>query len=131
MSAIIKALLRVLIASSLLGYMPTSLALSISDIQLNSSLNERLDATIAFTSVSPKEIENLKVGVLYNHSTSSFYRQPTITVDVVTRPNGKHFLHIQSTELIKEPVVNFILELSWSTGRLNRQYQLLIDPKLG
>ena len=131
MSATIRAFLRMLTIILLLGFLPTSFALSISDIQLNSSLNQKLDAVIALTSVTPKEIENLKVGIIYDEEYGNIYRQLKLKVDVVTKSDGKHYLHIKSIQAVTEPIINFTLELSWSTGRLNRQYQLLIDPELG
>ncbi len=131
MPATNKAFLFALFITLLLGFHPLSHALSISDIQLNSRLNQRLDAHIPFLSVSPKEIENLKVGIIYDETVTNIYRQPKIRVEVVTGSTGNHYLHVKSDEPLKEPILNFTLELSWSTGRLNREYKLLIDPELG
>ena len=131
MSVKIVAILRYLVFVGFLANISTSYALSISELQLHSKLNEKLDATIALSSVSPKDLENLKVGVIYDDSMGNIYRQPKIQIELVKQSDGKHYLRLQSQKPIIEPVVNFILELNWSTGRLNRQYQILIDPKLG
>lgn len=124
-------MIRFFVCLGLLAIFSSSYALSISELQLHSGLNQKLDATIVLNSVSPRELENLKVGISYDDSMGNFYRQPKIQIELVKQSNGKHFLKLHSQKPIIEPVVNFILELNWSSGRLNRQYQVLIDPILG
>ena len=131
MSALVMAKTKTILFAALLLLHSTGFALSISEIELKSGLNQRLDATISLQSVTSRELENLKAGITYDESVSSIYRQPKIRVSIIRQPNGQHYLQLNSEQPIIEPVVNFILELNWSTGRLNRQYQLLIDPKLG
>ncbi len=131
MSMKIITMMRFAALFALLTKISSGYALSVSELELHSSLNEKLNATIALSSISAKELENLKVGVIYDESLGNLYRQPKIQIELVKQANGKHFLQIQSQKPIIEPVVNFILELNWSSGRLNRQYQILIDPKLG
>ncbi len=42
--------------------------------------------------------------------------------------NGEHYLKITSTQPINEPFVTLLVELSWSSGRLLREYTFLLDP---
>jgi len=43
---------------------------------------------------------------------------------------GVKFLHITSSELVKEPFLMFLLEVSWPNGRLFKDYTLLFDAPL-
>ena len=107
-------------------------ALSVSEIQLNSHLNQVLDANIMLLSATPEEIENLSLGLKQvENSTSPVFHWPDVSVDIVRKEDGKYYLHISSKEPITEPVISFVLELNWSKGQLKRKYILLIDPQLG
>ena len=44
------------------------------------------------------------------------------------RPDGRQFVRLTSDRGVQEPFVDVILEISWATGRLVREYTLLFDP---
>ena len=43
-------------------------------------------------------------------------------------PDGRLFVRLTSDRGVQEPFVDVILEISWATGRLVREYTLLFDP---
>jgi len=47
---------------------------------------------------------------------------------IETRPNGEPYLRVSSFQPLNEPFVDFLVELSWSSGRLVRAYTALVDP---
>ena len=116
-----------------LGAPLTASALSLGRLSVQSSLGESLKAEIDVTSLTPDEASNLRVrvappdayriaGVDYNPVL------PATNVTVQRRADGSAFLRILSDRPVQEPFVDVILELSWSSGRLLREYTLLFDP---
>ena len=48
--------------------------------------------------------------------------------DVKTKADGKPVVRITSRDAVQEPFLDFLLEISWSKGRLLREYTVLVDP---
>lgn len=44
------------------------------------------------------------------------------------RPNGDPYIRVTSFQPLNEPFVDFLVELSWQSGRLVRAYTALVDP---
>lgn len=44
------------------------------------------------------------------------------------RPDGKPYFKIQTDRAVNDPFIDFLVELSWSSGRLVREYAFLLDP---
>ncbi|MBF8268600.1 MAG: pilus assembly protein FimV, partial [Gammaproteobacteria bacterium] len=53
---------------------------------------------------------------------------PNLKYEIKENENG-HYISITSRDVVKEPVMNFSLEVTWSKGHLIREYSLLIDPR--
>ena len=126
------ALTGVVIAALTLGT-ADCWALGLGRLSVQSSLGETLRAEIDVTSLTPEEAANLKIriappdsyraaGVDYNSVL------PTTQAALLRRADGLPFLRLTSDRVVQEPFVDVILELSWSTGRLVREYTLLFDP---
>ncbi|MEC7816393.1 MAG: FimV/HubP family polar landmark protein [Pseudomonadota bacterium] len=108
-------------------------ALGLGEIELQSWLNEPLDADISlrqsqgvdpgdvFVNVAPEEAYN-RVGLERN----SFLRN--LRFEVVTGADGNLTINVSSREPVREPYLNFLLELTWPNGRLLREYAVLVDP---
>lgn len=47
---------------------------------------------------------------------------------VEKRPNGSLYIRVTSTRAVDEPYLDLLVELSWNTGRLMREYTALVDP---
>jgi pilus assembly protein FimV len=47
---------------------------------------------------------------------------------VERRPSGQHFIKLVSTRPVSEPFIDLLVELTWSAGRLSREYTALLDP---
>lgn len=120
-------------AAALWFTVPDVHALGLGRLSVQSSLGESLRAEIDVTSLSPEEASNLNVhvappeayraaGVDYNSVLSA------TQVVLMRRADGRPYLRITSDRTVQEPFVDVILELSWSTGRLVREYTALFDP---
>ncbi|HEY2187750.1 MAG TPA: FimV/HubP family polar landmark protein, partial [Caldimonas sp.] len=53
---------------------------------------------------------------------------PSTRATFEKRPDGRLFVRLVSDRGVQEPFVDVILEISWATGRLVREYTLLFDP---
>jgi len=110
-----------------------SWAVGLGRLSVQSNLGETLRAEIDITSLTPEEAANLKVRV----ASPDAYRAAGVDYNVVLpstqaallrRADGRPFLRLTSDKVVQEPFVDVILELSWASGRLVREYTLLFDP---
>ena len=110
-----------------------TLALGLGRLAVQSSLGEALRAEIDVTSMTPEEAANLRVRIAPPES----YRAAGVDYNAVLpgtqavlsrRADGRPFLRLTSDRAVQEPFVDVILELTWSSGRLVREYTLLFDP---
>ena len=108
-------------------------ALGLGRLSVQSALGEALRAEIDVTSLTPEEASSLRVrvappeafraaGVDYNAVL------PATQVELQRRGDGRPYLRVTSDRAVQEPFVDVILEISWSTGRLVREYTMLFDP---
>jgi len=110
-----------------------ALALGVGRLNVQSALGEGMRAEIDLTSLSSEEAATLAVriasaeayraaGVDYNAVLSS--TQATLA----RRADGRPYLRVTSDRAVQEPFIEVILELTWSSGRLVREFTLLFDP---
>ena len=108
-------------------------ALGLGEIEVRSALNEPFDAVVTLTSATDEQMETLKVSIA---SSEAFARvgmpRPAILRDfefIVERSQaGKPVIRISSDDPIREPFIDFLLEAAWPSGRLLKQYTILVDP---
>jgi pilus assembly protein FimV len=110
-------------------------ALGLGKLQLNSALNQPFDARIELVSASADELDSLNVGL----ADSEAFRRARIDRPfilgklkfvVVENESGADYIQISSRDALREPFLNFLLEANWSSGRLYREYTVLLDPPL-
>lgn len=110
-----------------------SWALGLGQIRVQSALGEALRAEIEVISLSPEEAATLQARV----ATAEAYRAaglefnpvlPGTRVTLERRPDGRAVLRLAGERAVQEPFVDVMLELTWATGRLVRQYTVLLDP---
>lgn len=111
----------------ILGCLSTPVvALAVSEIELNSNLNQALNARIVLSDIKSGDLDSLNVRILEVNNGAGVL-PGAFDIEVVGEDN-KHFIHITSSKSIREPILSFTLELIWGQGRLIREYNLLIDP---
>ena len=108
-------------------------ALGLGRLTVQSALGEPLRAEIDVTSMTPEEASTLRLRIApaeaYRAAGVEF--NPVLTsaqVELQRRPDGRQVLRLTSDRAVLEPFVDVILEASWSTGRLVREYTMLFDP---
>jgi pilus assembly protein FimV len=108
-------------------------SLGIGDIRVRSALNQNLSAEIAIVAARGENPSNIKVnlapaekfdeaGVPWSYFLSKIKFQP------IVKSNGSMVIKVTSREALKEPYLNFLLEVSWPKGNLYREFTVLVDP---
>ena len=108
-------------------------ALGLGSLEVNSYLNEPLNAEIKLISNDSSELEGALVNLASANDfarvgldRSLFTAQLTFTVS--TNGAGDPVIRVTSDQPISDPFLNFLLEVNWSKGRLLREYTILLDP---
>ncbi|MFM9980912.1 MAG: FimV family protein, partial [Burkholderiales bacterium] len=97
-----------------------------------SALGQPLSAEIEIVSLQPGEEDSLAA----RFAPTEAYRQAGIEFNAalinvrfsVDRKDGKTVIRLASNAPVSEPFLNVLVELSWNTGRLVREYTFLLDP---
>ena len=108
-------------------------ALGLGRITVQSALGEALRAEIEVPEISAEEASSLRVGVATAATFKAAGLEYTaavvgIQINLQKRADGRSFLSLSSPRPVTEPFVDLILEASWSSGRVVRDYTMLFDP---
>jgi len=127
--------LGLIVAFWLATLLPTSsLALGLGEIEVNSFLNQPLNAEIEVISARPGEIDDLLVSLASSEAfTRAGLARPrhlsNLRFSVKKNEEGDEAVIIVSTKTaVKEPFLNFLIEADWSKGRVLREFTILLDP---
>ncbi len=130
-----KNTMRLFLSGALLGALlsPTTLfALGLGELRLNSALNQPFDAEIEIASATPDELNSIRVG-LANEDTfkRSGLDRPAFLSSFnlrVETNGGRPVIKVRSTSAVSEPFLSLLVDVSWTGGRVLRQYTVLLDP---
>ena len=111
----------------------TLMALGLGELELESFLNEPLKANVDLLNLDGLHEEQIRIRLATSEDfarlgVERLYFLTTIRFDVVTGGAGGPRILITSEEPVLEPYLDFILEARWPTGRLLREYTVLVDP---
>ncbi|MEO6075165.1 MAG: FimV/HubP family polar landmark protein [Dokdonella sp.] len=110
-----------------------ALAVGLGQIQVKSRLNQPLVAEIPVTVDRGSDAESLVVGLA---SAEEFSRigiersQIGVPLEfvLVKGGNGQAVIRVTSTEPVRAPFLDFLIAANWGTGRVLREYTVLLDP---
>lgn len=123
-----------LAVSLAVGSLPLSVyGLGLGEIESRSVLNENFSADIALLSVAEGELGSIKVRL---GSTEAFARAgvermfmlSSMRFDPVRLDNGKAVIRVTTSEPVREPFLDFLVEVNWPKGRMIKEYTVLLDP---
>ncbi|MBY6213128.1 hypothetical protein KUV95_16375 [Microbulbifer agarilyticus] len=108
-----------------------ALALGLGEIKVNSTLNQPLDAEIKLLQTRGLGENEIKVRLASQEDferagVERGYSLDGIRFDV-DYSSGQPMVRITSRSPIREPFLNFLVETRWPSGRLLREYTLLMD----
>lgn len=108
-------------------------AAGLGKLTLSSALGQPLKAEIDLVAVRDDESSSLTANLASQEafrqagiSYKPFFSSLEIAID--DRANGDSYIRITSPNAINEPFLNILVELSWASGRLMREYTVLLDP---
>lgn len=121
-----------LVGAILTVYSSFAAALGLGEITLNSALNQPLDAEIQLLHVRDLSEREIIVGLA---SSEEFERAGVdrslfftgLEFDVDLNSAGGPVVHVTSKNPVREPFINFLLSAQWPSGKLLREYTLLVD----
>ena len=121
-----------IVAASLLSICAVSHAAGLGKLNIMSALGEPLHAEVELVA------EKNEVGSLAVHlaSRDAFERAGLVYANLLTgvkvsiekRSGGEPYVRLTSSQPVNEPFVDLLIELSWSSGRISREFTALIDP---
>ena len=128
-----RKLLGAVVAAALL--LPGSgFTLGLGEIEVNSTLNQRLNADIELLSATPEDAEDIIIKLASRKEfTRAGLDRPYSLNDLRFKSeeiNGVPYIKVSSSSPIREPFLNFLVEIDWPNGHLLREYTVLLDPPL-
>ncbi|MDE1461145.1 FimV/HubP family polar landmark protein [Spartinivicinus poritis] len=108
-------------------------ALGLGDIALKSALNQPLNAEIELIQIrdlnANEILPNLATREDFNRAgVERIFFLNNMKFETVVRPNGSAYIKVSSNKPVREPYLNFLVEVHWPSGRLLREYTVLLDP---
>ncbi len=111
----------------------TAHSLGVGDIKLHSALNQKLNAEIALSLAADEDLSDIRVslatpdkfdklGISWSYFLSRVKFQP------VVKANGKIVIKVTSDEVVQEPFLDFLVEVSWPKGDIYKEFTVLVDP---
>lgn len=127
------ALRAAIIAASACASIPTS-ALGLGDIEMQSFLNEPLRAEVLLLDTRQLTVDDIRVRLAQNDDFDRLgversYFLTSINFDIeVDEGSGIGRVLLSTDAAVLEPYLDLIIEIRWPTGRLLREYTILVDP---
>ena len=108
-------------------------ALGLGEIEMQSALNQRLDAEIPLRGVSADDSDQISVGLASQEAFDNVgldrpFALTRLEFAVKQRGDGGYYVHVTSSKPIVEPFMSFLVEVDWPGGNLLREYTVLLDP---
>ena len=106
--------------------------LGVGEITLHSALNQNLSAEIALVLAPGEKAADIKVNLAppdkFDQTGVPWtYFLSKLKFQTIASPNGA-IVKITSNEELKEPFLDFLLEVTWPKGSLYREFTVLVDP---
>src|SRR5436309_398345 len=107
-------------------------AAGLGQLSVISPLGQPLNAEIEIVSLQPGEEE----GLVARLASPDAFRAAGIDFNpalvsarfAIERRGGRPLLRVRTTQPVNDPFLEILVELQWTTGRLVREYTVLLDP---
>jgi len=129
---VLRCGVRLFLVSGAITYSALAPALGLGGITLHSALNQPLSADIALVDVGGLEEGELSVSLATADEFSRagverVFFLNNLKFTPILRGN-RNLIRVTSSKAVKEPFLNFVVQLNQPNGRLLREYTVLIDP---
>ena len=129
-----KSKLKGITLAVLMAFAPIAAdAAGLGRLTVTSGLGEPLSAEIELLSPTPEELASLSAGIASPEAYSVQGVERTalhsaIKVDVTKRGDGTPILKLTTRQAVSDPFLDMLIQVDWETGRLLREYTVLLDP---
>ena len=127
----IRFLIRLCVVGAGLSPM-LCVALGLSELQVDSRLNQQLRARIEVTDVTDEEWRRMRARLHRENSLENPLLHPELLDSVTLRAtedgNHRYFIEVQSSAVLTEPMFDLPIEIAGPTARVIRSYSVLLDP---
>lgn len=111
-----------------------SFALSLGNMRTKSALNERLVAEIELNVANVSDLDELKISLA---SAADFARvgleRPAFLNKLRFKPvqiaNGTTIIQVTTNNVVREPFLDFLIDINWPKGRISKKFTTLLDPR--
>lgn len=127
-----KSLLKLLGAVVALTLSTCVSAVGMGGINVASALGQPLKADIELVSVNKAEKASLVARLaspdIYRGAGLEYPYGTKFKFQIESRANGEPYIKVSSAQPINDPFVSMLVELTWASGKLLREYTFLLDP---
>jgi len=107
-------------------------ALGLGGMTVYSDLSQPMNAEIEIVRASSGELPKLNIGlasptIFKQNGVPYMHSLQRLNFVVEDKGNGLSVIKVSSTDPIREPVVEFVLDVSWPKGHLRRIYSAIIN----
>jgi len=107
-------------------------ALGLGKLTVNSGLGQPLSAQIELTAAQRDDLDSLRARIadpsVYRDNGAQYVGALARARITVEQGANVSYLRVTTAAPVNEPFLNLIIELSWATGRVVRDYTFLLDP---
>mgnify|MGYP007077415283 CR=1 FL=1 len=121
----LKTISRMLLLLYIGIHASTAYGLALSEAALKSQFNQQLDVRIGLITQNVSELDDLRIQI--SQPEAGFANPVQFKYEIVKGENG-NYLKITTRDVVREPVIEFTLDIGWSNGHVVRDYSFLIDP---
>ena len=127
-----KSILKLLWTVAALMLSASVSAVGMGGINVTSGLGQLLKADIELVAVSKSEkvslVARLASPEVYKGAGLEYPYGNKFKFQIESRADGEPYLRVTSAQPINDPFVVMLVELTWSSGKLLREYTFLLDP---
>src|SRR5450755_4794985 len=120
------------VLSSLLTLSVPALALGLGKLTVNSGLGQPLSAQIELTAAQRDDLDSLRARIadpsVYRDNGAQYVGALARARITVEQGANVSYLRVTTAAPVNEPFLNLIIELSWATGRVVRDYTFFFNP---
>jgi pilus assembly protein FimV len=125
-----------LMAAGLVALPLTTHAAGLGNLSVTSALGQPLTAEIELLAADKAELDSLAASIASDQAFKDARIEfapvlSTLRFAVAKKPNGKAVLKVTSSRPVNDPFIDMLIELNWASGRLVREYTILLDPPGG
>lgn len=114
-------------------WMNAASALGLGDIDVKSRLNQKFSGSIPLTSIGPDEADSLLINLASNEdfARAGIERSEYVSTLRFSLDNSSATprIVVTSAQLAREPFISFMVDVRGKSGRILREYTILLDPQ--